>query len=646
MSCNAEAPTVSVIMNVRNGAASLRAALDSVLAQTFTDWELIVWDDCSTDESARIVAEYSMERIRYFLSPADVTLGRARDIAMQHARGEWLAFLDQDDIWLPDKLQKQLALAAGDPSVGLIYGRTVMFSAGSRDRDFDHRHEFELPPEGDIFLRLFIDSCFISMSSAVLRRSAVAAIGGIPDFIHVIPDYYLFVAIARHYRARAVQEVVCRYRRHAGSMSHFSGIRMHAEALMVVDLWAPALPAELAERRRTVHSTVQAFEELCRLRTARTGIVRLLSHGSPAFLLSRPFARTFRAVRRQLRRPYWLSTGDRPAVQRQLGGGVERMVSERDSPAITLSVIVVNWNVRELLRECLRSLQEEMRLPADAWELIVVDNASRDDTVEMLRRDFPDTTVLANSENVGFARANNQAYSMCRGTFILLLNPDTIVLDHGIDRMLELMQQRPDVAAMGCRMVGADGSLQRWTGGYPPTTSNVVCHFLLTYKLLPSFLLPRPLYLEHDTMHDIEVGWVSGACMLLRRRALTDTMFDERFFLYGEDMDLCERLVRAGWKVVYTPRAQIVHYDGRSLEQQTSEMQLNKLRTMREIFRMRNRRHSIVVYDLAVTVGFFLRSIAFGAASIVRPHGGYAPRAAKSRRMLAEAFRSLTARRA
>ena len=134
-------PLVSVIMNVRNGASYLREALDSVLAQTFTDWELIVWDDCSTDNSAQIISEYRDPRIRYFLSPEDTPLGKARDSAIRQASGEWLAFLDQDDIWLPRKLEMQMALAA--TGVGIVYGRTVMFDArrGNR-RDYDYAHEF------------------------------------------------------------------------------------------------------------------------------------------------------------------------------------------------------------------------------------------------------------------------------------------------------------------------------------------------------------------------------------------------------------------------------------------------------------------------------------------------------------------------
>ena len=133
-------PQVSVIMNVRNGAANLSEAIESVLAQTFSDWELIFWDDRSTDDSARIAAGYEDARIRYFLSPEDAPLGRVRDMAIRQAQGEWLAFLDQDDLWMPDKLEKQMALARMDCQVGIVYGRTLTFSTRGFERDYDHRY--------------------------------------------------------------------------------------------------------------------------------------------------------------------------------------------------------------------------------------------------------------------------------------------------------------------------------------------------------------------------------------------------------------------------------------------------------------------------------------------------------------------------
>jgi len=299
-------PLVSIIMNVRNGAAFLREALDSVLAQTFADWELIVWDDCSTDDSARIVGEYRDSRLRYFLSPDETPLGTARDRAIRQASGEWLAFIDQDDVWLPRKLEMQIALATD--GVGIIYGRTVLFESSRGDiRDYDYFHEFEALPEGDIFTELFRHACFIAMSSAMLRRAAVAEVGGIPDTIQVVPDYYLYVAIARCYRARAVQELVCRYRIHTASMSasRRHRMRLHQEPLSIVDQWRSSLDPALYAYRRMTYSTSLALEEMRTLQTVSAGLGRLVRDGSVLWLFSRPFVKSWRAIRRRLQRPFW-----------------------------------------------------------------------------------------------------------------------------------------------------------------------------------------------------------------------------------------------------------------------------------------------------------------------------------------------------
>jgi glycosyltransferase involved in cell wall biosynthesis len=299
-------PRVSIIMNVRNGASFLREGLDSVMVQTFQDWEVILWDDRSTDDSSRIVAEYQDPRIRYFLSSEDTPLGEARNSAIRQAKGQWLAFLDQDDVWLIGKLQQQMALA--DDHTGIIYGRAIQFYPTGEQRDYDYAHEFQPLPEGDIFSQLFTDACFIAMSSAVLRRSAVEEIGPVPETIQSVPDYYLYVAVARRYPARAVQEVVCRYRMHAGSMSQSKRHRLYEEPLLIVNQWAEQLDPRIVAYRRMTYSTGLALEEMRSLKTARTGFVRMLTEGSVIWLMSRPFVRAYRAVRRKVHRPYWLRT--------------------------------------------------------------------------------------------------------------------------------------------------------------------------------------------------------------------------------------------------------------------------------------------------------------------------------------------------
>jgi glycosyltransferase involved in cell wall biosynthesis len=301
-------PSVSVITNVRNGTGTLREALESVLRQSFHDWELIVWDDRSTDESAQIIAEYKDSRIRYFLSPDETSLGKARDNAIRQASGAWLAFLDQDDIWLPRKLEMQMALA--DDTAGLIYGRTVRFYPSGLERDYDQTHEFTLLPEGDILNRLFADSCFIAMSSAMFRRAAVEAIGGIPDAIQIVPDYWLYVAVARRYRVRAVQEVVCRYRMHSANMSQLIALQMNQEVLWLIDQWADQLDPRTVALCRQRHFTAIALEEMRRPATAARGVARLFTQGSVASQLARPFMFAFHIIRRNVRRPYWRKLGD------------------------------------------------------------------------------------------------------------------------------------------------------------------------------------------------------------------------------------------------------------------------------------------------------------------------------------------------
>jgi len=296
-------PQVSIIVNVRNGAATLRETIDSVLAQSFSDWELVIWDDCSTDESARIVTEYRDSRIRYFLSPEDVSLGKARGQAIAQARGPWIAFLDQDDIWLPGKLQKQMSLA--NEATGMIYGRTVRFYPTGLERDYDQTHEFKFLPQGDIFPDLFLHGCFIAMSSTIFHKAAIEAVGGIPDEIDLIPDYYLYTAVARRYPVKAVQEAVCRYRMHPANMSKSVAITMHREALWLVEHWQAQLDPAVASKARRRHLTAIALEQMRDPHSAANGLMLLLTEGSVLSQLLRPPLFLFHLLRRHLRVPYW-----------------------------------------------------------------------------------------------------------------------------------------------------------------------------------------------------------------------------------------------------------------------------------------------------------------------------------------------------
>lgn len=307
-----------------------------------------------------------------------------------------------------------------------------------------------------------------------------------------------------------------------------------------------------------------------------------------------------------------------------------------------VSVIVVNWKVPQLLRLCLASVFEHTRLPASEFEVIVVDNASGDGSVELVVSEFPQVKLVANSANVGFGAANNQALPLCRGELVLLLNPDTLLLDDAIGALAAAMKARPDVAVIGCRLLNGDGTLQKWTGGAFPTLWNVACHYLFLDRVLPA-AWRSPLYLDRDAGHDMDVGWVSGACMMLRRSALGTTLFDEAYFMYGEDMELCHRLRGAGWRVVYTPAVSIVHYQGASMKQQQGDIMLSSIKGPRQFFRQTHRDSPVWLFDALTVAGFVLRWAMYGAARWVTGRARYAEKASSSRHYLGVAWRLMTA---
>jgi glycosyltransferase involved in cell wall biosynthesis len=297
-------PLVTIIINVFNGEATLSETIDSALAQTFNDFELLIWDDCSSDNSAGVVSEYDDPRIRYVRSEAQIPLGQARQAAISAAQGEWVAFLDQDDLWLPQKLELQLARAREMPKGGLVYGRTVRFYPDEHERDYDQAHEYAPLPEGNIFSTLFVDSCYIAMSSAMFRRSAIEEVGGVPSWIRIIPDYYLYTAVARRFPAAAVQQVVCWYRIRSGSASESHAIEVHSEALRLMDFWEKDVDAAVLAQCRRHHATQLALAEMRSGGIVR-GLRRLLREGSVGSQLMRPFWFGFHWVRRNMVKPWW-----------------------------------------------------------------------------------------------------------------------------------------------------------------------------------------------------------------------------------------------------------------------------------------------------------------------------------------------------
>lgn len=297
-------PFFSVIVNVFNGARFLQGALDSVMAQTYPEWELILWDDHSDDESPAIIGRCSAPLIRRHISPVRLGLVEARNLAMGVARGDWLAFLDQDDIWSPTKLARQRALieADRDGTLGIVYGRTMKFNQRGRQWDADRWHEFTRLPDGNIFRELIVHSCFPAMSSVALRRQFVCDLGQVPSEYRFCPDYYMLLAISRLYQAACLQDVCCWYRIHERNLSKTNTMDIHQEILRIVELWANQVEPTLYDRRRRIHQSLIGLEEMFVTGRVRAGIARILRLGSLDYLCSRPFVKASRGIRRTWRR--------------------------------------------------------------------------------------------------------------------------------------------------------------------------------------------------------------------------------------------------------------------------------------------------------------------------------------------------------
>lgn len=238
-----------------------------------------------------------------------------------------------------------------------------------------------------------------------------------------------------------------------------------------------------------------------------------------------------------------------------------------DMPDPEISIVIVNWNVRDLLIACLRSIERHVGRP---HEVIVVDNHSHDDSVAAVRRDFPEVTVIANDANLGFARANNQGWQAARGRYICFLNPDTELIDDPFPAMVHELQTNPQAGCVGPKLLNGDRTHQPSVRRFPRLADQVLV--LLKLRRLPSVFAPLRRY-EPEVQSDQpqRVDQLMGAALLFPRSVLASGgTFDEGYWIWFEEVDLCHRLHQRGLDVVYLPTARIIHHGGQSFGQHLS----------------------------------------------------------------------------
>lgn len=302
------------------------------------------------------------------------------------------------------------------------------------------------------------------------------------------------------------------------------------------------------------------------------------------------------------------------------------MPSNRRTRPLRLSVIIVNYNVREFLHHALTSVRKAMK--GIRGEIIVVDNASDDGSVEMVRSTFPGVQLIVNKSNVGFAAANNVALRRARGEALLLLNPDTVVQEDSMKVMLKFFEENPDAGIAGCRILNPDGSLQLPCRRSFPTAWVAFTKITGLSSLFPNsrvFGRYNLTYLSPEETYEVDA--VSGSFMMIRRDAYKDVGgLDEAFFMYGEDLDWCYRVQQAGWKNYYVHGTQIIHYKGES----TRRSSIDEIKTFYDAMRLFVQKHfggsrpmtlvlrcGIVLSSWVATVRQFLKSMGAPLTDIV-----------------------------
>ncbi|HEU5078479.1 MAG TPA: glycosyltransferase family 2 protein [Opitutaceae bacterium] len=291
------------------------------------------------------------------------------------------------------------------------------------------------------------------------------------------------------------------------------------------------------------------------------------------------------------------------------------------TPAI--SIIIVSYNTRQLLADCLASIRTYAR--SAEIEIIVVDNNSADGSVEMLRDEFPEVRRIENKNNPGFGVANNQGFAISRGEFVLLLNSDTVLLEDTPGKLRDFMLRHPRAGAVAPLVRLMDGTRQPKTYGHLPTARVVFNQSLLLSSLFPRSRSFAGIFVEHSFGREMQVGWISGVCMLIRPEAYAAVDgFDPAFFLYAEDIDLCRRIVNAGWTIHRIDDHAIKHLCGGSSKSDQIVIR-NGVLQQRNFLRLIDASTGPAGRAFArvsLAAGLAARVALRGLRLIVRPHGG------------------------
>jgi N-acetylglucosaminyl-diphospho-decaprenol L-rhamnosyltransferase len=278
-----------------------------------------------------------------------------------------------------------------------------------------------------------------------------------------------------------------------------------------------------------------------------------------------------------------------------------------------LSIIIVNWNTCDLLAQCLDAVYAYP--PQGSFDIWVVDNGSTDGSQKMLADRFPQVELIQNQENVGFARANNQAIRASQGEYVLLLNSDALVLFDTLQRLVDFADSHPKAGIVGGQCLNPDGSFQASFNHFPTVFSESLLLFGLAEHIYsPSFPSAAP----EESQQSRPCDWVGGACLMARRAALSEIgLLDEGYFMYVEETDWCYRVVKDGWQVFYCAEAKVLHYGGQSASRASAQQRLRLYESKARYFRLHHGRRAELLFRRSARISALLKSVYWFGKSLL-----------------------------
>ncbi len=293
---------------------------------------------------------------------------------------------------------------------------------------------------------------------------------------------------------------------------------------------------------------------------------------------------------------------------------------------MTLSIVILSWNNREAIGNCLRSIYDTTHLIH--FEVIVSDNASVDGSVRLIREQFPQVVIIENSANLGFGKGNNAAFPFCRGKWTLILNQDTIVHDGALDEWIEYAQRHSGAGAFGCRVLNLDGSYQGCARPFPTIWREwVAALHLQSFSFLSKTVFLPDEYYGWNGDSERAIDWQAGCALLIRSDLLKKLGgFDERFYFYWEDVDLCRRVWAAEYPILYAPHVTITHLGAQSTKQSPIAFEVDRYKNRYRYFFKYFGKTGVRRCRRVAIARIILRFGAYGLLQLVRPNKALATR--------------------